>query len=268
MAPITKFGPNPNSSRNPNSANGWSPDYKWPGGVPASRLGTLRFAGVKGQITIVARKELLPLIGTLMSITELRGYYFVPGWCWSYANRAITGTSIASNHSKGKAVDFNAPVNPYKTVATLTTDMPVWMVQLWEAHGFYWGGRYGDAMHYEFVYPPGSISKYFRSAAALLDVLEDPLAGYSKKEIQAIVEAGVRKVLPALIKAELQGYTQVDLTKGVASAGRVTQLAGLVRRGGTPGPHLQQIVDLLEDLHRDVSANTDSIDEIRKGLGR
>jgi hypothetical protein len=98
----------------------------------------------------------------LVQETKNRGYRFGnasdPSYgCWGYSCRAIAGSSNASNHSWGLAVDINAPTNPYTT--PLKTDMPRWMPQLWESYGFRWGGNYSgrkDAMHYEFM---GSVSE-------------------------------------------------------------------------------------------------------------
>lgn len=81
-----------------------------------------------------------------------RGYQLVPGWCWGYACRKISGSSTWSNHAWGLAVDLNAPKNPYGS--RLVTDMPSWMPALWKSYGFRWGGDYRnnkDAMHYEFM---------------------------------------------------------------------------------------------------------------------
>jgi peptidoglycan hydrolase-like protein with peptidoglycan-binding domain len=114
----------------------------------------------------------MPLVALLMEITEdLHGYYFRPDWCWSYANRAVTGSAkTPSNHSKGKAFDINAPVNPYSY--TWQCDIPPAVVSLWESHGFYWGGRYTgqptDPMHFEYLLTPASVAAKITSATNIL----------------------------------------------------------------------------------------------------
>lgn len=104
------------------------------------------------------RREVAELMSRLVKETANRGYRFgVPGnasyGCWGFNCRAIGGTKIPSNHSWGLAIDINAPSNPQSW--TLTTDMPSWMPDLWNAYGFRWGGDYvnskKDPMHYEFI---------------------------------------------------------------------------------------------------------------------
>lgn len=168
------YGSNPHSGKSVNADHGWG-GHAWPNGVPASLLSTLRFQGKLGTITVVARKELVPLIAVLMDITESKyGYHFRPGECWSYSNRAISGTNTPSNHSKGKAVDWNAPANPFSY--TWRCDIPPTVVSLWESHGFYWGGRYvgqpTDPMHFEYVLTPGTVATMIASAEKILG-LED-----------------------------------------------------------------------------------------------
>ena len=235
---ISAYGSNLNAARNPNSDYGWQ-GYQWPAGVPASLLGTLRYDGRKGTIVIVARRDLLPLVGTLMDATEAMGYFFVPGWCWSYSNRAITGTRIPSNHSRGKAIDINAPVNPYKTAATLTSDIPPAVVALWERHGFYWGGWYGDAMHMEYCYPPSSVAGHLKSAQAALAELEDDMP-YTKKELTAIVSDAVAKALEAeraqttkLVKAEVSAAITATNRSGSRPM-RLPTSSAEATRGSTP----------------------------------
>lgn len=158
------YGANPNSGRNANAENGWGP-YKWPAGVPTNLLASAKY----GNVTLVVRYELAPLVQNLMLATErVHGYnLFGPvekppaGWCWGYSNRAIAGTSTASNHSKGRAADLNAPNNPY--TSPLVCDLPPAMVKMWECAGFYWGGRYSgskDAMHFEYCWTPGDVARH------------------------------------------------------------------------------------------------------------
>jgi hypothetical protein len=115
------------------------------------------------------RHELAELVTRLVQETKNRGYQFGrdgdPSYgCWGYNCRSISGSSSPSNHSWGLAVDINAPSNPHGD--TLITDMPDWMVALWEAYGFRWGGTYSrpDAMHYEFMGTPGD-AKHFTDIA-------------------------------------------------------------------------------------------------------
>lgn len=100
-------------------------------------------------------RDIAELVGWLGEQTIRRGYRIRREDTWGYACRAISGTRTPSNHSWGLAVDINAQTNPY--ASRLVTDMPSWMVEFWESHGFRWGGRYSrskDAMHYEFMGTP------------------------------------------------------------------------------------------------------------------
>ena len=125
----------------------WGP--MWPK-CQTSKMKTLvRSDGIR----LTVREELVPLVKYLCDETERLGYNLVNGWCWGFACRPIRGSKkTPSNHSGGLAVDLNAPNNPMGPV--LITDIPRKVVQLWEAHGFRWGGSYKsrpDAMHMEFM---------------------------------------------------------------------------------------------------------------------
>lgn len=132
------------------AARGWGP------GWPTPRVKDMAWITVRG-VTVPngVHRDLAPLVSWLLEETLRRGYPLKPGWCWGYACRPIAGSTRASNHSWGLAVDLNAPTNPMRS--PLRTDMPSWMVKLWEDHGFRWGGRYSgtpDSMHYEFMGSP------------------------------------------------------------------------------------------------------------------
>lgn len=68
-----------------------------------------------------------------------------------YNCRAIKGSGSRSTHSWGISIDLNAATNRQGTQG----DMDLRIVQVFEKHGFYWGGRFSgnrrDAMHFEFV---------------------------------------------------------------------------------------------------------------------
>lgn len=155
----------------------------WPNCQPSKMVTLVRTDGMR----LPVRAELADLTAMLCDLTELMGYDLVPGWCWGFACRAISGTKTASNHSWGLADDLNAPNNPYASTAwhaknakgtfpfglRLSCDIPEQVITLWETHGYGWGGRYKtkpDPMHFEFL---GSIA----DAAAYTDRLRSFLAG-------------------------------------------------------------------------------------------
>lgn len=147
---------------------GWGPG--WPN-CPYGKIQTLvRDDGLR----LPVRSELLGLTRRLIDRTESLGYDVRPDWTWGFACRAISGTSTASNHSWGLAVDINAPRNPYASASwhrrnatsrnstfpfglRIVTDLTEPVVAMWEDTMFRWGGRYRnhpDPMHFEFMGTP------------------------------------------------------------------------------------------------------------------
>lgn len=157
----TDFGANPHAGAPRNVANGWTGVY--PGGVPAHLLGVARAAGV----AVTVQSALVPMVEALLTATERAGYDVLPGQTWGYANRAIRGSSTPSNHSRGKAVDINSATNPMQS--SFRTDIPPRVVAMWEACGWFWGGRYlnrPDAMHFEYLGRPSDVAQDTRRAQA------------------------------------------------------------------------------------------------------
>ena len=70
-----------------------------------------------------------------------------------YASRTVARSPTAppSQHAYGAAVDINAPENPYGSTPT----MDARIVQIFEDHGFIWGGKFliPDGMHFEYGTP-------------------------------------------------------------------------------------------------------------------
>lgn len=168
------YGPNPNSGVNVNSDHSWG-GYQYPRGVPGELLGVASYQDIR----VTVRKELAPLWALAFQIIDQVHHYKVwthnpngngePYGPWSYENRKIAGSNTPSNHSKGKACDINAPWNPYANgFANIYSDFPPAMVRDLESIGLCWGGRYGDAMHFEFGYAPSDIYGFMKKALAIL----------------------------------------------------------------------------------------------------
>lgn len=239
------YGANPHAGVNPNYDNGWG-GFQYPGGVPAEKLATLRFPGQLGTVVLVGRKALMPLVATLMAITEKKyGYYFHPGWCWSYSNRPVTGSkTVPSNHSRARAFDFNAPNNPFSYA--FKSDIPPAVVRLWEAHGFYWGGRYTgqptDAMHFEFFDGPGSLAKYLASATLLLKQVIHPSTAAAPTKPKPAPK-------PALAKITIKGITPRRLQLALCAAGYQVPVDGVIGVSTTAGVRwIQQQGGVAQDL--------------------
>ena len=123
-----------------------------------------------GGVRLLVRAEIVELVSILLEQTVRGGYQLdaVADDDWGYASRPIRGTSTPSNHSWGLAVDLNAASNPMGS--ELVTDMPAWMVGMWTACGFRWGGAYSgrkDAMHYEYMGRPSDVARDTTTARRL-----------------------------------------------------------------------------------------------------
>lgn len=155
----TDYPPRPARVSANAQARGWGPG--WPH-CQRNRMAVVVRAGVK----IVVRKEIAPLVATLLEATEKRHRYDVKaGQTWGYACRAIRGTRTASNHSWGLAVDINSLANPMGT--TFRSDLPPAVVAMWLSCGFDWGGyfrRRPDAMHFEYLGRPGDVARHLAVA--------------------------------------------------------------------------------------------------------
>lgn len=164
MSKRSDYGKNPHSGadRNNAKARGWGSG--WPN-CQRNKMTTVQAAGV----TILVRKEIAPLVGTLLRATELLGYNVKNGQTWGFACRPIRGTESPSNHSWGLAVDLNSVANPMSS--RFQSDIPPVVVHMWEACGFYWGGRYEnrpDPMHFEYLGGPDDVMKDFHQAQKYL----------------------------------------------------------------------------------------------------
>lgn len=124
----------------------WGP--AWPNCSRSTVVTLVRRDGLRLPI----HRDLAELVSILMDLTEALGYDIVPGWTWGYACRPIAGTKTPSDHSTKTAIDINAPRNPRRADRKFVSDMPRWMINLWKAHGFEWGGDYSwpDPMHFGF----------------------------------------------------------------------------------------------------------------------
>lgn len=164
MPARSAYGPNPHAgaSRNNARARGWGSG--WPN-AQTKKMRTVVAAGVRVSV----RREVAELVETLLVATERMGYDVKAGQTWGFANRPIRGTRIPSNHSWGLAVDINSLANPMQS--RFRSDIPPDVVDMWEACGWYWGGRYRnrpDAMHFEYLGRPSSVAADLRKARAYL----------------------------------------------------------------------------------------------------
>lgn len=187
----------------------------WPSCSGAKAAGTAIVTADLSGTRFSVHKRIARLVDLLADATERRGYRLVPGQCGGYNCRAIGGTRSPSNHSWGLAVDLNWHRNPMRR--PLTTDMPTWMVAMWNRYGFAWGGHYTstpDAMHFEFMGTPGQADQM--TALALRELA--PGAPTPPVTTQPVTPA-TKKVKPVIDREKLvKGPNYVRLPAMVGSA--------------------------------------------------
>jgi hypothetical protein len=145
----------------------------WGQGWPVNRSGDMATVRAARSGTSFTVHELIaPIIRYLIDETERRGYLLDHGHGdqnddWSYANRPIRGKRTPSNHSWGLAVDIDATQFPMGSKKRL----PQWIVDLWKAHGFDYGGDWkgrADPMHFEFNGWPSDARRIAAQVAGLI----------------------------------------------------------------------------------------------------
>lgn len=121
-----------------------------------------------GDVSVLVRPELAPLVAELMRQTETKYRYNLrPGLTGAFSCRMIDGSSNVSNHAYGRAIDMNWDRNPMASY--FMSDIPPAVVKLWIDHGFYWGGHYTnkkDTMHFEYVAPISAAPAFLRHLKA------------------------------------------------------------------------------------------------------
>lgn len=145
----------------------------WGQGWPVNRSGDMATVRAARSGTSFTVHELIaPIIKYLIDETERRGYLLDHGHGdqnddWSYANRPIRGKRTPSEHSWGLAVDIDATQFPMGSKKRL----PQWIVDLWKAHGFDYGGDWkgrADPMHFEFNGWPSDARRIAAQVAGLI----------------------------------------------------------------------------------------------------
>lgn len=158
------------------SHSSWGPG--WPKGATVPTSG-YTFHGQDGSTTFgLIATELHPMLDILLRETERRGYIVRQRLgCWGYANRAIAGTSIPSNHSRATAIDVNAAENGY---GDANPAFPAGIAHaVWEACGWEWGGDWAmpgrDGMHLEYLPARSTVDNNTEKARRLFGGIEDEM---------------------------------------------------------------------------------------------
>jgi hypothetical protein len=105
-----------------------------------------------GRVT--CNKALFPmLIAALNDVANagLGSLIHTNSGCYNPRTVARSPTAPPSQHAYGAAVDINAPENPYGSTPTMDPRI----VQIFQDHGFVWGGNFliPDGMHFEYLTP-------------------------------------------------------------------------------------------------------------------
>ena len=122
----------------------------------------------------------------------------------AYTPRARRDSKRISNHFRGIALDFDAVDNPMHKGSR--GDMPKAVIDIFERHGWRWGGVYGDPMHFEAVWNGKAAPKPLTPPKPV----EPPVAPVSAPSAPAIRhslvarEAWVKAALPLIKRWE--GY--------------------------------------------------------------
>lgn len=239
---------NLNDSRRAND-RGWGPGWpncdtsKWVGLEVLSPAGkVVRFPAHKvssehGQLKFEeevtfggsVREEIRELVSLLLQVSERRGFINLqPGWCWGGACRAIkrsdgTLTDTPSNHSWGLALDINAPENPFGG-SSHTIERP--MADLWNDHGFRWGGDYSttkDWMHMEFMGTREDAKEMTEKARTQLAKEVEELTPEQEKAIKRM-STFLDTLTEKLGKAEDEAESKNDDAAPAGAASRVARV--------------------------------------------
>lgn len=135
------------------SQNGWSAGSS----VPLTKLAVVAAEFAPGVRSGNVHTILGYVAGRFNSEVET----LVRGWCWGYAYRPISGSTIYSNHASGTAIDCNAPDHPLGVAYTFTAAQVASIRAILAACDgvIRWGGHYSgrkDDMHFEINVGPGS----------------------------------------------------------------------------------------------------------------
>jgi hypothetical protein len=176
-----------------------------------------RLAELTGLLLAMMQEVGYPLIGALEVATRPNGDHVKQGGVSSYSNRPIKtndGTRIASEHSRGLALDVWSRSNPQRwgqNVPFSSTWHPL-AVRLAIAAGFEWGGHfwdlrpkgtYIDAMHLEYRWSPEDVANSVVQLKAEYLAIRDELEPEQPPEEPEVTPAQVKVLQAKLNEAGL-----------------------------------------------------------------
>lgn len=204
----------------------------WPSCGGAKAAGTAVVTADRSGTRFSVHKRIARLVDLISDECERRGYLFKSGQTGGYNCRAIGGTSSPSNHSWGLAIDINWLTNPMRR--PLTTDIPDWMVDLWNRYGFAWGGDYSstpDAMHFEFMGTPAQADEM--TALALREI---PGGGPAATPTSTVLRRGSTGDAVRALQRSLGITADGDFGPATEAAVRAFQASRRLAVDGIAGP--------------------------------
>jgi hypothetical protein len=109
---------------------------------------------ILGEVTC-NRALMPPLRGALQELVDrgLDDLISIYSGCYAARTVARSDTAPPSQHAYGAAIDIDAPTNGY---GDTTPAMDPRVVEVFETHGFLWGGDFliPDGMHFEYGSSP------------------------------------------------------------------------------------------------------------------
>lgn len=124
------------------------------GDAGTSIVGAAMRAGPGGEmVTVQCHKKIADKLAKVFddihkdgASAHIKSY----GGCYVYRKKRRSGTEW-STHAWGIAIDVNAEWNPMANTKNMkVTDGQKVLVPYFERHGFYWGGNFGDPMHFQY----------------------------------------------------------------------------------------------------------------------
>lgn len=138
-----------------------SRNTKAPDGFESTWITTVSFQNSGKTKSVKVHKALASKVKACMDDINKIGFAIneINGYSWRCVNNG-TGTTTLSYHAFGCAIDINWSVNPFihggkpASSGDSNTKIRTWnspIVKIMNKHGFGWGGKYGDYMHFSYL---------------------------------------------------------------------------------------------------------------------
>lgn len=222
------------------SQNGW----------PAGETGELdRGFSVAGATFPggVRRGEVSTVLRYVAEQFHARVEALVPGWCWGYNHRPVTGGSALSNHASGTAIDINAPRHPYGKRDTFTPAQRAVIRQILDEVGgtVRWGGDYTgtrDDMHFEINVSSAKLA----DVAGRLRASETP-APEPEEEEPMIAPASEDNY----VSVPCNGKTLLFVSAGFGRTVQILNIAAVKDNNGKNTPEYTSVQKGVKDINPD-----------------